>query len=115
MPGPILNANAMFSCPHQAGQFKLIPKNMTVLVGGAPVLTVGDIPGSPMVPCPAPPKGTPSPVYMCEMLVQVTPGSTKVLVKGQPVLTASSIGTTTGVPPTPAMPKPSQTKVIATS
>ena len=59
---PICNVNAVITCPHQAGIAKPIPKQMQVMVGGAPALRITDMPGTPILPgCPnLPTPGTPA-------------------------------------------------------
>ena len=54
MPAPIVNASAKIMCAH-GGQVTLIPKQVKVLAGGAPVLCVGDLVGAPIVGCAQPP------------------------------------------------------------
>ena len=46
MPSPIVTTAAKIMCAH-GGQVTLIPKQMKVLAGGAPVMWLGDIVGSP--------------------------------------------------------------------
>jgi hypothetical protein len=103
---PIINANAIISCTHQ-GMFKIMPTTApTVMVGGAPVLTVADVvasmPGG--APCPFATPAGPAP---CIKLASATGGmATKVMAKGVPVLLQSTMFITipagAGVP-VPAM------------
>ena len=99
---PLLNANAIVMCSH-GGMFKIMPTVApNIMVGGAPVLTVGDVaasmPGG--APCPFA-TAAPQP---CLKLASVTGGmATKVLIKGQPALLQSTMFLTAGVgPPVPA-------------
>jgi hypothetical protein len=85
--------------------FKIAPTVApTVLVGGAPALTVGDVaasfPGG--APCPF---ATPAGPMPCLKLSSVTGGmATKVLIKGQPALLQTTQFLTMGAgPPVPAM------------
>jgi hypothetical protein len=88
---PLLNANAVIMCSH-GGMFKIAPTHApTVMVGGAPVLTVADVaPGS--MPGGAPcPFATPAGPAPCIKLGSATGGmATKVLVKGVPALMATT-------------------------
>ena len=104
-----LNANAMIQCSHM-GQFKITPTvGMTVMVGGAPALTISD-PSVPMTPCPmvVPPPAGPGPTP-CLML---TPGppmtpvgfSKTVMIKGQPLLLQPAMWMTLATPPSPPVP-----------
>ena len=101
---PILNANAIIMCSH-GGMFKIMPTTApTVLIGGAPALTVADvvasIPGG--APCPFVIPPSPAP---CLKLSSATGGmATKVLIKGVPALLQTTQFLTMGVgPPVPAM------------
>jgi hypothetical protein len=84
---PILNANAVIMCSH-GGTFALIPSTApTVLVGGAPVLTIADL-AVPQTPCPFATIAGPAPC------VQLTPpiagAAIKVTANGVPVLLATA-------------------------
>jgi hypothetical protein len=86
--------------------FKIIPSNMNIMVGGAPILTVGDamsaVPGG--TPCPFATAAGPAP---CIGLASVTGGmATKVMVKGQPALTQSTMFIT--IPAGAGVPVPAQ-------
>jgi hypothetical protein len=101
---PICNANAIFMCSH-GGMFRMMPTTApTVMVGGAPALTVGDVmtalPGG--APCPFATPGGPLP---CLTFASATGGfATKVLIKGQPALLQTTQFITGGSgPPVPAM------------
>jgi hypothetical protein len=78
---PLLNANAIVNCTHM-GLFKFIPTS-TVMIGGAPALTVADT-AVPMSPCPFATAAGPAPC------VQLTPPmagmSMKVMIQGKPAL-----------------------------
>jgi hypothetical protein len=102
---PLLNANATIMCSH-GGMFKIIPSNVNILVGGAPVLTVADVnsavPGG--TPCPFATAAGPAP---CISLASVTGGmATKVMVKGQPALMQSTMFIT--IPAGAGAPVPAQ-------
>jgi hypothetical protein len=93
----ILNANARLICAH-GGQVMVIPKQVQVLVGGAPALAEPDLLGSPIVGCPIPPTPATKP---CTTVVSSMPGgaSMKVMVGGRPALLDTFQGLTDGVPP----------------
>lgn len=100
---PILNANAIVMCSH-GGTFKFMPATApTVMVGGAPVITVADQ-AVPMTPCPFATPAGPAP---CIQLTPPTAGmAMKVMAKGTPVLLQTAMFMTipagAGVP-VPAM------------
>jgi hypothetical protein len=103
---PILNANAIIMCSH-GGAFKIPPTTApTVMIGGAPALTIADVAAAfPAGPPPCPfltPAGSPLP---CLKLASATGGmATKVLIKGQPALLQTTQFITAGSgPPVPAM------------
>jgi hypothetical protein len=84
---PILNANAVIMCSH-GGTFAFLPTTApTVLVGGAPVLTIADQ-AVPQTPCPFATAAGPAPC------IQLTPpmvgAATQVTAKGVPVLLATA-------------------------
>ena len=114
MPSPIINTGAKIMCAH-GGQVTLIPKQFTVLVGGAPAMRVGDIMGSPIVGCAQPPTPATAPclVVASEIPIPMVGMSPKVMVMGKPVLLAGINGITSGVPPSPLIVTfPGQTKVM---
>ena len=88
---PILNANAVIQCSH-GGTFKIMPSTApTVMVGGAPVLTVADVASGsmPMSPCPFATAAGPAP---CIKLGAVTGGmAVKTMAKSTPVLLSTSM------------------------
>jgi hypothetical protein len=89
---PICNVNAVITCPHQAGIAKPVPKQMTVMVGGAPALRVTDMPGTPILPGFVP----------CATIVSPgMPPSTKVFIGGVPALLANATMTSNCVVPVP--------------
>jgi hypothetical protein len=115
MPAPILNASAKIMCAH-GGQVTLIPKQVTVLAGGAPVLRVGDLVGSPIVGCALPPTPTTAPclAVASEIPIPMTGMNPQILVGGKPVLLAGINGLTSGVPPAPLVVAfPGQVKALA--
>jgi hypothetical protein len=80
---PILNANAVVMCSH-GGTFKFIPSTApTVMVGGAPVVTMADV-AVPQTPCPFATAAGPAP---CIQLTPPTAGmSVTTMANGTPVL-----------------------------
>jgi hypothetical protein len=87
---PILNANAIIMCSH-GGTFQIIPSTApTVMVGGAPVLTIADVASGsvPMSPCPFATAAGPAP---CIKLGSATGGmAVKTTAKNTPVLLQST-------------------------
>ena len=115
MPAPIVTSAAKIMCAH-GGQVTLIPKQLKVLAGGAPVLCVGDLVGAPIVGCAQPPTPATAPclVVASEIPIPMVGMSPKVTVNGKPVLLAGINGVTSGVPPSPLIVAfPGQTKAIA--
>jgi hypothetical protein len=115
MPSPIVTSAAKIMCAH-GGQVTLIPKQMKVLAGGAPVLCVGDLVGSPIVGCAQPPTPLTVPclVVASEIPIPMVGMSPAVLVGGKPVLLAGINGITSGIPPSPLIVAfPGQTNVLA--
>jgi len=107
---PIVTSSATILCAH-GGQVTLIPKQMQVLAGGAPVLCEPDLVGSPIIGCAQPPSPGTKP---CTTVVSTLPGSTslKVMAGGRPAYTAALTGLTDGVPPGAIMVvSPGQTSV----
>jgi hypothetical protein len=100
---PICNVNAVITCPHQAGIVKPVPKQTTVMVGGAPALRVTDMAGAPVLPgCPnLPTPGTPAFVPCATVVAPAVMGSTKVMIGGVPALLGTSMMTTNSVAPVP--------------
>jgi hypothetical protein len=88
---PILNANAMIMCSH-GGTFQIIPSTApTVMVGGAPVLTVADVAAGsvPLSPCPFATAAGPAP---CIKLASATGGmAVKTTANHTPVLLQSTM------------------------
>jgi hypothetical protein len=115
MPGPILTTAARIMCAH-GGQVTLIPKQVKVLAGGAPVVCLGDLMGAPIVGCAQPTTGV---TVMCTAVVSEIPipgtgMSPTVMVGGKPVLLGGINGLTNGVPPSPLVVAfPGQVKVMA--
>lgn len=115
MPAPIVTSAAKIMCAH-GGQVTLIPKQVKVLAGGAPVLCVGDLVGSPIAGCPIPitPATAPCLVVASEIPIPMVGMSPKVMVNGKPVLLAGINGITSGVPPAPLIVAfPGQVKALA--
>jgi hypothetical protein len=97
---PICNVNAVITCPHQTGIAKPVPKQMTVMIGGAPALRITDMPGTPILPgcTQLPTPGTPAFVPCATIVAPAAPGSSKVMIGGVPALLATDTMTTSGVP-----------------
>ena len=98
-------------CAH-GGQVMLIPRQATVMLGGAPAMAEPDLVGAPVVGCTLPPTPATKP---CTTVVSTLPGSTspKVLVGGRPAYVATLSGMTDGVPPSPiTVVFPGQTLVL---
>lgn len=96
----ICNVNAVINCPHQTGVAKPIPKQTTVLVGGAPALRVTDVAGMPILPggTQLPTPGSPSFVPCATVVAPAAGGSTKVMIGGAPALLSTSTMTSNGIP-----------------
>jgi hypothetical protein len=96
---PVVTSNAQVLCAH-GGQVTLLPKQTTVLAGGAPILCEPDLMGAPIVGCTLVPSPSTKP---CTTVVSTMPGSTslKVMVGGRPAYVATLAGMTDGVPPSP--------------
>ena len=100
---PILNANAIIMCSH-GGTFAFIPATApTVMVGGAPVITIADV-AVPQTPCPFATIAGPAPC------IQLTPpmvgAATQVTANGVPVLLATAMFMT--IPAGAGAPVPAQ-------
>jgi hypothetical protein len=112
---PICNVNAVITCPHQSGMVKPVPKQVQVMVGGAPALRAPDMAGTPILPgcSQLPTPATPAFLPCLVVVAPATPGSTKVMIGGMPAMLATDTMTTNGVPVmTPATVKfPGQVKV----
>ena len=93
----VVNSNAVIMCAH-GGRVTLIPKQGTVMAGGAPVMREGDIIGSPIVGCAQPPSASSKP---CTLVVSTMPGGSnpRVTAVGAPVHIDTLTGMTDGVPP----------------
>jgi hypothetical protein len=96
---PIVTTNATIMCVH-GGRVMLVPKQTSVLAGGAPVVCELDLVGAPIVGCPVPVTPSSKP---CTAVVSVIPGpsssSLKVKVGGRPAHIATLTGVTDSVPP----------------
>jgi hypothetical protein len=112
---PILNANAVIMCSH-GGMFKFMPTTApTVMIGGAPVLTIADQ-AVPMSPCPFATAAGPAP---CVQLTPPTAGAAvKTTAKGVPVLLQTAMFMTipagAGVPVPAMVQQPGQMQVQGT-
>jgi hypothetical protein len=114
MPAPIINASAKIMCAH-GGQVMVIPKQVQVHAGGAPVLCLGDLVGSPIVGCALPPTPATAPclAVASEIPIPMVGVNPQILVGGKPVLLAGINGLTTGIPPSPLIVTfPGQTTVL---
>ncbi len=97
---PILNALAELMCDH-GGTFKVIPDSApTIIVGGAPVLTMADI-VVPQTPCPFNYAGVPAPCVTAEPIPGT--GALMVTAMGIPVLLETTQFLTIGGEPCDAM------------
>src|SRR5690242_3991192 len=94
---PILNSQAVVMCAH-GGQVMLIPRQISVLLQGAPAMCEPDLLGAPIVGCALPPTPATKP---CTTVVSTLPGSTspRVTAGGRPVYLDTLSGVTDGVPP----------------
>ena len=91
----VVNLNATILCAH-GGKVTLMPRQTTVTAGGAAVMALGDIMGSPIAGC-GQMSATTKP---CTTVVATIGGiSPKVTAGGKPVHVDSLSGTTDGVPP----------------
>jgi uncharacterized Zn-binding protein involved in type VI secretion len=100
----VLNAEAIIMCDH-GGQVTLIPKQTSVLVGGAPALRLGDVMGSPIVGCALPPTPVtvPCTVVVSEIPIPGVGASLTGMCGGQPLLLEGLTGITDSVPPATIM------------
>jgi hypothetical protein len=89
MPSPILNQRAVVMCPH-GGQAQFVPSNPMVLVGGAPVLVLGD--ATLIAGCAFNIAGAPAP---CVSIAWTMP-AISVMVNNRPVLLQTSMGMCAG-------------------
>jgi hypothetical protein len=101
-----VNINAAVQCSH-GGQFKLTPSvGSTVMIGGAPAVVATDL-ATPMAPCPfaIPPPAGPGPTPCLMFAGPAMVGfSTKVFIKGQPLLMQTAQWMTVATPPAPPVP-----------
>ena len=111
MPGPVLHAAAIATCPHGA-TLNILPASPRVLVSGNPVAVLTDqgvVAGCPFTL----PNGTPQPCVTTRWIA----AATRVVASGQPVLinplSALCIAATQ-VPNGPPIISASQTRVVAT-
>jgi hypothetical protein len=100
---PILNANAQIMCSH-GGMFQFMPTTApTVMIGGAPVITIADQ-AVPLSPCPFATAAGPAPC------IQLTPpmagAAVKTMAKGVPVLLQTAMFMT--IPAGAGAPVPAQ-------
>ncbi|MEW6583349.1 MAG: hypothetical protein AB1416_11385 [Actinomycetota bacterium] len=107
----LVNSNATILCAH-GGRVQIIPRQTTVMAGGAPIVRETDLMGAPILGCAQPPTVSSKP---CTAVVSVIPGSgtaMKVTVAGLPAHTQTLTGITDGVPPgTITVVDPGQQKV----
>lgn len=87
-------------CAH-GGQVIIIPKQFTVLAGGAPVLLQGDLIGAPIVGCALVPTPVTSPCIniVSEIPIPDVGFAPLVISNGRPVLLEGITGITDSVPP----------------
>jgi hypothetical protein len=95
--GFVVTGNARIVCAH-GGQVTLIPRQPTVMAGGAPIMRETDLIGAPIVGCAQPPTVSSKP---CTLVVSVMPGGSAptVSVSGMPAHLDTLTGMTDGVPP----------------
>jgi hypothetical protein len=87
MPGYVLNADTVASCPH-GGQVSFVPSQSSVLVDDSPALLVSDL--ATIAGCAFVIGVVPSP---CLLVQWIPPTATlRVLVSGTPVLLSTSVG-----------------------
>ena len=111
MPGPVVHAQAVGTCPH-GGLLQVISSNTRVLVGGMQAATVADqflvagcvftLPGGKPQPC---------------VRVQWTTPAARVLVNGAPVVLQTSVGvcvSAEGIPAGPPVLTTVQPRVLGT-
>jgi hypothetical protein len=108
MPGAILTAAGMVSCPHAAPGM-LVASGARVLISGQPVALLSDM--ATIATCPLSSAPTPNPC----VTVGWAQGSTRVLVSNQPLLLQDSVGlakTAAQAPQGPALVVVAQTRVM---
>jgi len=109
MGAPLVTIDATIMCAH-GGTAKIIPTNTRVKAGGAFVATQACtvmIAGCPFTV----PPGVPTPCIPAQWMVTAL----RVKVMGNPVITQSSVGMTTGMgPPVPLQIVQTQAKVMGT-
>src|SRR5690242_19369989 len=110
MPAPVLTMAAVMTCPH-GGHVQPIPSNPRLMIGGAPVLTVGDTYA--VIGCAFVVVLKPQPCVM----VRWISGATRMTANGVPVLTQASVGICFSADQIPAGPpiiaSPGQTRLLA--
>lgn len=95
---PLVNTNGILQCGH-GGIFPLIPRGLRPIVGGAPGLTVTDLPGSIAVGCVFNVLGAPVP---CVLVSAISGICTKVNYGGTPTIHQGLVcATSNGVPTLP--------------
>ncbi len=95
---PLLNINAVIQCAH-GGRFTVVPRGPRAIVGGAPGLTVADLPGVIAVGCAFNVSGVPAPCVIASVLAGMSPGVTD---HGAPAVTQAVVcATSNGVPSLP--------------
>lgn len=94
---PVVTTNAVIMCAH-GGRVTLVPRQSTVMAGGAPALCEGDLVGAPIIGCAQPPSVATKP---CTLVVSTMPGGSNPLVTaaGRPAHVSTLTGLTDGVPP----------------
>jgi hypothetical protein len=111
MPGPILHAGAVVTCPH-AGPLTIVPASPRVLVSGMPAAVITDqgvVAGCAFTL----PNGKPQPCVTTRWIV----GATRVQANGVPVLINPCVAICQSVEQIPAGPpviSGSQLRVVAT-
>lgn len=91
----VVTSNATIMCAH-GGRVTLVPKQVTVTAGGAPVMALGDITGAPIIGCTQISTST----KPCTTVASTIAGtSMKATAGGKPVHTSDLSGMTDGSPP----------------
>lgn len=95
---PLLNTNAVIQCAH-GGKFVVVPRGPRAVVGGAPGLTVADLPGVIAAGCAFNVSGVPAPCVITSVLAGMSPHVTD---HGAPAVTQAVVcATSNGVPSLP--------------
>lgn len=94
----VITTSATIMCAH-GGRVQLMPKQQTVLAGGAPILRETDLIGAPVVGCAQPPTVSSKPCTTVVSTIPMSGTASTLLVGGMPAHTQTVTGMTDGVPP----------------